>query len=73
MEYGQSQDWVFGVELLYLSLYHLEKEEYKVCDFSCLLSSFGGYLGLFFGISIFDLMFGLDWILIRIYNIKSFI
>ena len=62
LEYGP-KDWVFGLNLLYLSLHHEEKEEYIVCDFSCLLSSAGGYVGLFFGISIFELLFSLEFIL----------
>ena len=62
-EYGPSQDWFFGLKLLYLSLLHEEREEYKVCDFSCILSSTGGYVGLFFGISIFELLFSLEFIL----------
>ena len=33
------------------------REEYLVCDFPCLLSSVGGYVGLFFGVSIFELIF----------------
>ena len=70
-EYGQRQDWVFGLNLLYLSLYHVEKEEFKVCDFSCLLSSAGGYIGLFFGISIFDIIFSLEWILSKIHKCPS--
>ena len=70
LEYGP-KDWVFGLNLRYLSLHHEEKEEYLVCDFSCLLSSAGGYLGLFFGISIFDLLFSLEWILCTIPNIRT--
>ena len=69
-EYGP-KDWVFGLNLLYLSLHHEEKEEYIVCDFSCLLSSAGGYVGLFFGISIFDLLFSLEWILYTISTIRT--
>ena len=66
-EYGYGpKDWVFGLNLLYLTLHHEEKEEYKVCDFSCLLSSSGGYVGLFFGVSIFELIFSLEWILSKI-------
>ena len=70
MEYGP-KDWVFGLKLLYLTLHHEEKEEYKVCDFSCLLSSSGGYVGLFFGISLFDLIFSLEWILSKIIYILT--
>ena len=40
----------------------LFREEYLVCEFACLLSSVGGYVGLFFGISIFDFIFSLEWI-----------
>ena len=65
-EYGMRQDWVIGLSLIYLRLYQEEMEEFKVCDFSCLLSSAGGYLGLFFGISIFDLIFSLEWIYSKI-------
>ena len=35
------------------------REEYLVCEFACLLSSVGGYVGLFFGISFFDFIFTL--------------
>ena len=62
-------DCIFGLKLLYLTLHHEEREEYKVCDFSCLLSSSGGYVGLFFGVSIFDLIFSLEWLLSKIPNI----
>ena len=65
-EYGQSQDWIIGLNLIYFSFYQEAKEEFKVCDFSCLLSSTGGYVGLFFGISLFDLIFSLEWILSKI-------
>ena len=65
-EYGQSQNWIFGLNLLYLSFYQEEKEEFVVCDFGCLLSSAGGYVGLFFGISLFDIILSLDWILSKI-------
>ena len=43
------------------------REEYLVCEFACLLSSVGGYIGLFFGISIFDLIFTIEWIITYIY------
>ena len=62
------QDWVIGLSLIYLRLHQEEMEEFKVCDFSCLLSSAGGYLGLFFGISIFDLIFSLEWIYSNIFH-----
>ena len=39
------------------------REEYLVCDFSCLLSSIGGYVGLFFGMSIFDLILTSEWMM----------
>ena len=39
------------------------REEYHVCDFPCVLSSAGGYLGLFFGVSVFDLIFTSEWIM----------
>ena len=66
-QYGWSKDWVFGLNLIYTSLHQEEREEFRICDFSCLLSSAGGYVGLFFGISIFDLIFSLEWILDKFY------
>ena len=39
------------------------REEYLVCDFPCLLSSIGGYVGLFFGMSIFDLILTSEWMM----------
>ena len=68
-QYGWSKDWVFGLNLIYTSLHQEEREEYRICDFSCLLSSAGGYVGLFFGISIFDLIFSLEWILDKFYSV----
>ena len=38
------------------------REEYLVCEFACLLSSVGGYVGLFFGASFFDLIFLFEFI-----------
>ena len=38
------------------------REEYLVCEFPCLLSSVGGYVGLFFGASFFDLIFLFEFI-----------
>ena len=72
-EYGSSQDWIYGLKLLYLDLNHIETEEYKVCDFSCLLSSAGGYLGLFFGISIFDVICSFEKILSKIHDVMSYL
>ena len=37
------------------------REEYLVCEESCLLSSAGGYIGIFFGISLFDFLFFFEW------------
>ena len=67
-QYGQTQEWVFGLNLIYTSLHQEQREEFRICDFSCLLSSAGGYIGLFFGISIFDLIFCLEWIINRIFS-----
>ena len=67
-QYGQTQEWVFGLNLIYTSLHQEQREEFRICDFSCLLSSAGGYIGLFFGISIFDLIFSLEWIFGNIYS-----
>ena len=39
------------------------REEYLVCDFPCILSTCGGYVGLFFGVSIFDIIFLLEWLI----------
>ena len=41
---------------------YLFREEYLVCEFPCLLSSIGGYVGLLFGISIFDIILFFEWI-----------
>ena len=84
-EYGVSQDWVYGVKLIYKNLFqeirlnHLTlslmwsfaffREEYLVCDFPCILSTCGGYVGLFFGVSIFDIIFLLEWLIF--YHRKS--
>ena len=38
------------------------REEYLVCELACLISSVGGYLGLFFGVSILDTLFLGEWI-----------
>ena len=38
------------------------REEYLVCNESCLLSSAGGYIGIFFGISLFDFLFFFEWL-----------
>ena len=67
-QYGQTQEWVYGLNLIYTSLHQEQREEFRICDFSCLLSSAGGYIGLFFGISILDLIFSLEWIICRIYS-----
>ena len=58
---------MFGLNLIFTTLHQEEREEFRICDFSCLLSSAGGYVGLFFGISIFDLIFSLEWILDKFY------
>ena len=39
------------------------REEYLVCELACLISSVGGYLGLFFGVSILDALFLGEWII----------
>ena len=39
------------------------REEYLLCDFPCLLSSIGGYVGLFFRMSIFDLILTSEWMM----------
>ena len=36
------------------------RREYLVCDFAYLISSVGGYIGLFFGLSIIDFIFKLE-------------
>ena len=46
--------------LLKIIIFFLTREEYLVCEFACLLSSVGGYVGLFFGISIFEFIFSLE-------------
>lgn len=66
-EYGVSQEWIYAVRILYKNLLQEKKEEYLVCEFACLLSSVGGYIGLFFGVSIFDLIFTVEWIITYIY------
>ena len=58
---------MFGLNLIYTSLQQEDREEFRICDFSCLLSSAGGYVGLFFGISIFDLVLSFEWILKAIF------
>ena len=37
------------------------REEYLICEFSCVLSSVGGYVGLFFGVSVLDFVFLGEW------------
>ena len=32
-----------------------------VCQLDCLVSQFGGTIGIFFGISIMELIFALEW------------
>ena len=39
------------------------REEYLVCELACLISSVGGYLGLFFGVSILDTLFLGEWVI----------
>ena len=39
------------------------REEYLICDFACVLSNIGGYLGLFFGVSLLDLIFTFELII----------
>ena len=36
--------------------------EYLICEFSCVLSSVGGYVGLFFGVSVLDFVFLGEWV-----------
>ena len=78
-EYGKTRDWIYGIKLIYRNMLDEEKfvscwlyfsfrnfhfrNEYLVCEAACLLSSVGGYIGLFFGISIFDLILSTEWIL----------
>ena len=39
------------------------REEYLVCQLDCLVSQFGGTIGIFFGISLMEFIFALEWIL----------
>ena len=39
------------------------REEYLVCELACLISSVGGYLGLFLGVSILDALFLGEWVI----------
>ena len=51
--------------ILYMHVTDLTKcfrAEYLVCEFPCLLSSVGGYVGIFFGASLFDLILLLEFI-----------
>ena len=38
------------------------RDEYLICEFSCVLSSVGGYVGLFFGVSVLDFVFLGEWV-----------
>ena len=76
-EYGENDK--FLIKLFYRRLnydikYYFKEEtqnfmlnnfrnEYLICELSCLISSFGGYVGLFFGISFFDLLYFMEWII----------
>jgi len=70
-EYGDKDEWVYAITFIYKTLLQEEREEYLVCDFPCLLSSAGGYVGLFFGVSIFDLIFTFEWIIIYLNSCRK--
>ena len=38
-------------------------EEYLICEFSCLLAQVGGTLGIFFGVSLIEVIHMLEWII----------
>ena len=51
-----------------MNLSHINnfREEYEVCPFPCLLSNFGGTVGIFFGISFLQVIYAIEWIFSRI-------
>ena len=71
------QDWIFAIKLIYKNMLQeyrllifqnskksciISREEYLICEFSCVLSSVGGYVGLFFGVSVLDFVFLGEWV-----------
>ena len=71
------QEWIYAIKLIYKNMLQeyrflkliLERykifflrEEYLICEFSCILSSVGGYIGLFFGVSVLDFVFLGEWV-----------
>ena len=42
------------------------REENEVCPFPCLLSNFGGTVGIFFGISFLQVIYAIEWVFSRI-------
>ena len=41
--------------------------EYEVCPFPCLLSNFGGTVGIFFGVSFLQVIYAIEWIISKLY------
>ena len=39
------------------------REEYEVCPIDCLVSQLGGTVGIFFGVSIIEVIFLMEWLL----------
>ena len=39
------------------------REEYEVCPIDCLVSQLGGTVGIFFGVSIMEVIFLMEWLL----------
>ena len=52
-------------KILYLCFFSfcIFREEYLICELACVISSTGGYIGIFFGVSILDIFFLSEWIL----------
>ena len=63
------QEYVPGIQVIYSNgsflrdeITFISREEYLICEFSCVLSNVGGYVGLFFGVSFLDFVFLGEWL-----------